>query len=146
MPFTEQRIILVVDDEKIIADTFHRAFDDQNKFVIDVAETVSMAIQKVRAIFYDLIFIDMNLEGNSLGGMEVLEALREVEIETEAKGKPVKIAHVVIMSGSVCLNDFSKKANALQVFAFIDKPTDFSPEFIRRVVNKLGLPLMPREV
>ncbi len=146
MPFTEQRLILIVDDEKIIADTFHRAFDGQTKFVIDIAETVQMALQKVRAIFYDLIFIDMNLEGNSLGGMEVLEALREVEIETEAKGKPVKIAHVVIMSGSVCLNDFSRKANALMVFSMITKPTDFSTEFVRRVVNKLGLPLLPREV
>ncbi len=143
MPYTEQRLILVVDDEEVIIDTFERAFAGQDKFVVDVAKTVQTAIEKLRAIFYDLIFLDMKI-GASFAGIKVLEALRELEIQTEAKGKQVKLGHVVIMSGSVSLDDFSKKANELDVFSFIDKPVNFTPEFVRRVVNKLGLPLLPQ--
>lgn len=143
MPFEKQRLVLVVDDDEFIIEVFERAFAGQNKIVIDLAATVETAIVKVRSVFYDLIFLDMKLNGISLAGMFVLEALREVEIEAEAKGKMVKLGHVVIMSGSVCLDDFSEKANALDVFSFIRKPMEFTPAFARRVVNKLGLPLLP---
>lgn len=142
MPFNEQRLVLCCDDDPYIIQVFERTFAGQDKFILDIAVRVETACQKIRSVFYDLIFLDMNFSGISLAGMQVLETLREVELETEAKGHAVKFGHVVIMSGQVCLDDFSRKANDLDVFSFINKPVKFDPVFVKRVMRKLR-PLMP---
>ena len=78
--------------------------------------------------------------------MAVLEELRRQEIKLAAEGTPYLSTLVVIMSGSISLNEISQTAHGLDVFHFIEKPVPMTPEFIRRVVNKFGIPLLPRRM
>ena len=144
MPRDEQRYVLVVDDDPFIRMIFTRAFAGQeDRFVIDVAEKVCEALDKIRVLAYDLIFLDMHM-GTSMAGMEVLEELRMQEIKMQAQGIPFHSSTVVIMTGSVAINEFSSRARELEAFHLIEKPVPMTEEFIRRVVNRFGLPLLPR--
>lgn len=143
MPHQEQKLCLAVDDDEFIINVFERAFDGQTDYVLDTAKSVKTAIEKIHYCQYAIVFLDMKM-GHSYAGMEVLEELRKVEIEQEAQGRPFLSTRVVIMSGSICLNDISKEAHSLDVFTFLDKGLTFDEKFIRRVLNKLGVPLLPR--
>lgn len=144
MPPTSQRIILVADDDPFIVSVFQRAFEGQEDFLLDFAMTVELALQKIKVMFYDMIFLDMKF-GYSLAGMQVLEELRRQEIRLAAQGVPYLSTIVIIMSGSICLNDITQQAHGLDVFHFIDKPVPMTEEFVRRVINRFGVPLLPRK-
>lgn len=111
--------------------------------MLDTAMTLEEALSKIKVVQYDMIFLDMKL-GTSLNGMAVLEELRKQEIRAAAEGTAFLSTVVIIMSGSISLNDISQQAHGLDVFHFIDKPVDMSPEFVRRVLNRFGVPLLPR--
>ena len=144
MPRDQQRYILVVDDDEFIRLIFTRAFEGQDEqFVLDVAKTVGEALDKIKVMAYDLVFLDMHM-GTSMAGMEVLEELRVQEIKMQAHGIPFHSSTVIIMTGSVSINDFSARARELEAFHLIEKPTPMTEEFIRRVVNRFGVPLLPR--
>ncbi len=143
MPPIDQKLILIVDDDPHIAYVFNRAFEGQDLLIVDIATKVETALDKIKVIFYDLIFLDMNIEGYRYGGMKVLEELRKQEIKLAAEGTPLSTV-VIIMSGSICLNDIAQEAHGLDVFHFIDKPIPMTEEFVRRVVNRFGIPLLPR--
>lgn len=144
MPRDPQRYLLVVDDDPYVITVFKRAFEGQEEnFSLDMAMTVELAIQKIKVMLFDLIFLDMKF-GYELAGMRVLEELRAQEIKLAAEGIPYLSTVVVIMSGSISLNDISQQAHGLDVFHFIDKPVPMTEEFVRRVVNRFGVPLLPR--
>ena len=143
MPQSAQRLILVVDDDPFIVHVFRRAFEGQEVFLLDIAMTIELALQKIAVMFYDLIFLDMRI-GPSLAGMAVLEELRRQEIKLASEGVPILNTTVIIMSGSISLNDITQEAHGLDVFHFIDKPVPMTEEFVRRVVNRFGVPLLPR--
>lgn len=144
MPRDTQKYVLVIDDDPIIITAFIRAFAGQEEnFLLNTANSLDQALRLIGLMVYDLIFLDMKL-GPTASGMRILETLREQEIRAQAEGVPFLSTAVVIMSGSMSINSFSQQAHDLDVFHFIDKPVNFSPEFIRRVVNKFGLPLLPR--
>jgi DNA-binding NtrC family response regulator len=145
MPISQYRLVLVVDDDPAIIEVFHKAFDEQENFVLDVAMTVEDALQKIAVVMYDLMFLDMKI-GHSYAGMKVLESLRRQEIKQAAEGIPYLRTTVIIMSGSIPINSISQEAHGLDVFHFIDKPVDMTEDFIRRVVNRFGLPLLPRKI
>jgi len=110
--------------------------------LLDMAMTVELALQKIKVMQYDLIFLDMKF-GHSLAGMAVLEELRCQEIKLAAEGIPYLSTLVIIMSGSISLNEISQAAHGLDVFHFIDKPVPMTEEFVRRVINRFGIPLLP---
>ena len=144
MPRDERKFVLVVDDDPAIAFVFRRAFEGQEeKFPLDIANTLEEALSKIAVVQYDMIFLDMKL-GHSFSGMKVLEELRRQEIRIAAEGVPYLSTLVIIMSGSISLNDISQEAHGLDVFHFIDKPVPMTEEFVRRVVNRFGAPLLPR--
>ena len=144
MPRSQQKLVLVVDDSPDIIDVFERAFRGQEDLLIlDVAVTLRMALRKVEVMLYDLIFLDMKIDGNSMAGMELLSMLRRQEIKLAAQGIPFLPTMVIIMSGSMMLNDITQEAHGLDVFHFIDKPNPFTKEFVQRVVSRFGLPLLP---
>lgn len=138
-----KRYLLVVDDEEIIRDAFARALQGQTELILDTADTIDIGIQKVRSVQWDLVFLDMKLGGDSTGGLVVLEELRLVESEQRALGKLFKSAWVIIMSSSVCLNDITPSAHEMRVYSFIDKPVEFTPQFVRGVLEVFSLPLIP---
>ena len=144
MPFQRQYLVLCVDDDPIIIDTFTRAFKDQPDCFLDIAMDQELAAEKLRSASYDIVFLDMSIGGIRLAGIAILEEIRRIQIEQQAQGKLLRKPWIVIMSATVCLNDFSRRANELKVFCFIDKPVDFSEDFICSVVNQFGVPLLPR--
>ncbi len=143
MPQTHQRIILVVEDDIYVVSVFQRAFEGQDDFMLDIASTVEQAIAKIRVLCYDLIFLDMKI-GHSYAGMEVLRELNRQEITLRAQGHNVGYGLTVIMTASINLHDVMTEAQQLGVVCFIDKPVPMTEEFVRRIVQKLGIPLLPR--
>lgn len=144
MALAKQKLVLVADDDPYIAAVFQRAFSGQEDIaLLDIAMTVELALKKIAVVFYDLVFLDMKF-GHSMAGMVVLEELRRQEIKLQNQGIPFLETKVVIMTGSVSLNDLSQQAHGLRVFHFIDKPLPMNEDFVRLVANQFGIPILPR--
>ncbi len=145
MPFKDKRMILLLEDEEIIISTFERVFENQDCAFLDSAVTIKEALDKIATLVYDYVFLDMAIDGVRYAGMEVLRALARLKIKLRDEGQKTMDSRVIIMSGSVSLDDIMLEANALGVLHFIDKPTNFSEAYILGIVQQLGLPLMPRK-
>jgi ActR/RegA family two-component response regulator len=145
MPFYTQKFVLLVDDEEVVTKAFLRVFENQTYTLLDTAATVKLAIEKINFVVYDYIFLDMKIDGNNYAGMEILRLLNRLLIKTRSDGRPVMHSEVVIMSSSISLQDIMLEANALDVFHFLNKPTNFTQDYLLRVLQRLGLPLLPRE-
>ncbi len=144
MPFETQRFCLLVEDELVITQTFQRVFENQTYALLDTATTVKEALDKVKFCVYDFVFLDMKLDGHSYAGMDVLRHLNRIVIKVRSEGRTAMDSMVVIMSSSVSLQDIMMEANALGVLCFLNKPVVFSDEYLLRIVQRLGLPLLPR--
>ena len=145
MPFSTQKFVLLVDDEDIITKVFNRVFKDQSYALLDTANTVERALAKISFVAYDYVFLDMKIEGNTAAGMEILRSLNRMIIKVRSDKRAVMDSFVVIMSNSVPLQDVMAEANALGVLTFLDKPLNFTEEYLLRIVQRLGLPLLPRK-
>ncbi len=132
-----------MDDEPIVLDAFERAFAGQDEFVLDTARTVREALEKLAQTQYSLIFMDMDLEGHSWAGMQLIREINRLEIRGRARGQPVIEARVIIMSGHVPFSDFMHEAQELGILTYLNKPVDFTPEFIRSKLKRIGLPILP---
>ena len=142
MPPIHNCFILLVEDEADIVLVFSRAFKDQEGFMLDIAMNVDLAIQKVKVVTYDLIFLDMKI-GEKYAGMEVLRELHRQKVRGRVRQQLLHDSHVVIMSNSIPLQDVMREAHSLGVFSFIDKPMPFTVEFIEQVVQHFGIPMLP---
>jgi len=142
MPPIHNHFILLVEDEADIVLVFSRAFKDQEGFMLDIAMNVDLAIQKVKVVTYDLIFLDMKI-GEKYAGMEVLRELHRQKVRGRVRQQLLHDSHVVIMSNSIPLQDVMREAHSLGVFSFIDKPMPFTVEFIEQVVQHFGIPMLP---
>lgn len=123
---TRPKDVLIVDDDALIRMVFKCAaesFHVKTTFAPSAQEAVAL----LRKQKFDIIFLDMKLEGGA-DGMEVLSFINAAQPES----------NVVIMSGSVSLHDIMHEANALGVLSFIRKPTSFTVEYITTVFAKLG--------
>ncbi len=145
MPFSTQRFVLLVEDELIVTHIFERVFENQSYALLDTATTREAALAKIQFAVYDFIFLDMALDRVRYAGMEVLRALARLKIKLREQGQKTLDSRVVIMSGSVSLDDIMLEANALGVLHFIDKPVNFTEAYILDIVQQLGLPLLPRK-
>lgn len=146
MPLDKQRYVLVIDDEEVVTRIFEQAFAGQNDFVLDVAKDVREALEKLSAIQYDIIFLDMKLDGHSWSGMQILREIVRLERRAKSRGQPVLESFIIIMSGSIPFNEFMLEAHELGVLTFIDKRVDFTPDFIRHSMSRLRVPLLPPEI
>ncbi len=144
MPFKTQKLVLLCEDEEIITHIFERVFANQDYALLDTTASVKKALEKIAFMVYDYVFLDMNLDGVRYAGMEVLRALAKLKIKLRDEGQQTMDSRVIIMSGSVSLDDIMAESNALGVLHFIDKPTNFTEEYILGIVQQLGLPLLPR--
>ncbi len=144
MPFLIQKFVLLVEDEEIVTHIFERVFSDQSCALLDTTTSVKTALEKIAFVVYDYIFLDMSLDGVRYAGMEVLRSLARLKIKLREEGQKTMDSRVIIMSGSVSLDDIMAESNALGVLHFIDKPTNFTEEYILGIVQQLGLPLLPR--
>ncbi len=140
MPFSTQRFVLLVEDELIVTHIFERVFENQSYALLDTATTREAALAKIQFAVYDFIFLDMALDGVRYAGMEILRALARLKIKLRKQGQKTLDSRVIIMSGSVSLDDIM-----LEVLSFIDKPTNFTEAYILNIVQQLGLPLLPRK-
>lgn len=145
MPNKHQRFFLCIDDEDAVQFAFEQAFKGQEEFVLDQARTVREALEKLAMVQYDIIALDMKLEGNSWAGMSILREINRLEIRSKSHGRPTLESLILIMSGSIPFNDFMAEAHELGVLIFLDKRVEFTPEFIRRCMNRIGIPLLPPE-
>src|SRR5216117_891254 len=139
-----QRFVLVVEDDKFVIEMFQKVFSGQEQFLLDTSETIVDAMSKIKTVLYDLIFLDMKI-GHAYAGMEVLRELNRMAIEVQGsvhRQDPSSL--VVIMSASVPLQDVMEEAHSLGVICFIDKPIPFTEDFLLRIINRVGMPLLPR--
>jgi CheY-like chemotaxis protein len=139
----KQRFVLCVDDEDAVQVAFEHAFKGQTEFILDQARTVREALEKIETAQYDIIALDMKLDGQSWAGMSILREINRLEIRARSRGLPLLEAHIIIMSGSVPFSDFMQEANELGVLTFLDKRVQFTPGFVRRSLNRVGIPLLP---
>jgi len=140
---SQQRFVLIVDDDHYVVSVFRRTFERQEDFLLDVAMTVEHALQKIRVVQYDLIFLDMKI-GTNYAGMEVLRELNRQAIKLEADRLQTPNSLVIIMTSSIQLREVMPEAHELGVVCFMDKPVPLDEKFIRKIVHRVGLPLLPR--
>ncbi len=142
MPANKQRLCLVCDDEEVVIDAFERAFSGQDEFILDTARSVREALEKLATVQYHVIFLDMKID-HSWSGLQVLREIKRLEVRARSRGQPIVEPLIAIMSGSVMFDSFMEEAETLDVLLFIKKPVDFSPEYVRRKLNQIGIPLLP---
>jgi len=125
--------ILVVDDEAIVRMAFAQ-ITDHYRCEVDFAPTVAEAMERLKKGKYDYVCLDMKLENRS--GMEVLRFIDRMALD----------ARVAVMSGSINLGDVMTEANNLGVVSFFNKPVDFDFPYIKRILSKLGVRLIPKDL
>ncbi len=145
MAFSTQKLCLLLEDEQIVIHIFNRVFANQSYALLDVATTVKEALAKINFMVYDYLYLDMNIDGVRYAGMEVLRELGRLKIKQRAAGDQSLDSRVIIMSGSVPMDEIWTEANALGAFLFLNKPVNFTEEYILRIAQQWGLPLLPRK-
>ncbi len=103
-----RRKILVVDDEKNILTTLSRALSLEN-YDVDVAGHGKLALEKVAAVEYDLVLLDVMMP--DITGLEVLRRLKADQPE----------AVVLVMSGHGTV-ETAVEATRLGAHDFLEKP------------------------
>jgi CheY-like chemotaxis protein len=111
---SEQRKILVVDDDPVVSESFNRVLSRKGYAVITAANG-DEALAKMKAEQYDLVFTDLRMPG--MDGLEVAE-----QVKARQPWTPVVI---VTGYGSKPSED---RARAIGVADFLNKP--LSPETI----------------
>jgi len=115
-----QRIILVVDDEKVVRDFLLKLLSLENTQV-QTAESGQEAIQIVNNKRFDIIFIDARMPG--LDGIETFKELKKIT------GNNTKY---VMMTG-YSIDRLLEKLDGQKIEAFIRKP--FEIQEIKKVLN-----------
>ncbi len=143
MPTNKQKFLLVVEDEEVVTMTFEKAFEGQQEWILDVAKTVREALEKLAHAQFSHIFLDIAMEGDRMAGMRILREINRIAIRGRSRGQSIIDSQIICMSGSVCLDDIMAEANSLECVIFIKKPVNFSVEYLRRILNKIGIALQP---
>ena len=68
--------ILVIDDERVVRKAFSDALQGAG-FEVDTAESGPEGVEMNRRVFYDLIFLDLDMPG--VDGVETLRRIRETD-------------------------------------------------------------------
>ncbi len=143
MPTNKQKFLLIVDDEEAVTMTFEKAFEGHQDWLLDVAKNVREALEKLAHAQYNYVFLDIAMEGDRMAGMRILREINRIAIRGRSRGQSIIDAQIICMSGSVCLDEIMAEANLLECVIFIKKPVNFSVEYLRRILNKIGIALQP---
>lgn len=119
--------ILVVDDDFFIREMFNR-LQARYEIAITCLASPQEAITLLERERYDMVFLDMKFDG-PMGGMELIRVINAASYNL----------HVVIMSGSINLHDVMHEANRLGVLSFMAKPIEFTADFLRIILQRLGV-------
>ena len=68
--------ILIVDDEKIVRESFYHWFDEDN-YIVDTAEDGETALKKYAKDKFDLLLVDMKMPGMS--GLDLLSKIKAID-------------------------------------------------------------------
>lgn len=112
---TAIRKVLVVDDDPVVGQSFHRVLSQDKGYVVITAHNAAEALERVREQEYDLVVTDIAMPG--MDGVELAEELRQRRPWTP----------VVIVTGYGSMAN-EQRAQAAGVCAFVRKP--LSPEMI----------------
>ncbi len=112
--------ILIVDDEEIVRSSCLRILSSE-PYMLDTAEDVGSALEKLQKTPFDLVLADLMMPG--AGGMELLKKIKEEQAETD----------VIIITG---YGTVKTAIEALQygAYDFIEKP--FTPEVLLNAVAR----------
>ncbi len=111
--------ILVVDDDPVIRRLLQQRLQKANYDEIDVAEDGVIGIQMMSKKFYDVILTDLMMP-NGVGGIEVLEAAKEINTDTE----------VVLITAHSSI-DSAVEAMKKGAVDYLEKPINFDELFLR---------------
>jgi len=100
--------VLVVDDDPDVGSLFQRVLGGESQSVA-VARDGYEALEKVKDVKYDLIFLDVRLPG--MNGVETLEKIKSMSPDS-----------VVVMMSGYSVEEEIKKAIAMGAQDFITKP------------------------
>ncbi len=119
--------ILVIDDERSIRNTLKDILEYE-KYQVDLAETGTVGLEKVKTGEYDVVLCDIKMPG--MDGIEVLEKLGEQGFDVP----------VVMISGHGNI-DTAVEAIKKGAFDFIEKPLDLNRLLItiRNAMDKSSL-------
>lgn len=104
--------ILIIDDERAIRRALREILEFEN-YEVEEAEDGKVGVEKATTEAFDIIFCDIKMP--NMDGMEVLNALRESEVETP----------VIMISGHGNI-DTAVQAIKKGAFDFIEKPLDLN--------------------
>ncbi|MGB5812612.1 MAG: sigma-54 dependent transcriptional regulator [Polyangiales bacterium] len=122
--------VLVVDDEKNILTTVSRALGLEG-YIVEVAGTAEIALEKLSSRTFDVILLDVQLPG--MDGLQMLADLTAREIETP----------VIMMSGNATI-ETAVEATHLGARDFIEKPIG-NDRLVLSVARSLELEALQRE-
>ncbi|MGZ7095806.1 MAG: response regulator [Methanobacterium sp.] len=111
--------ILIVEDESIIALDFQISLE-QMGFSVKTVPSGKLAIKEINNANYDLIFMDIALDGE-LNGFETAMIIKRVHPEIR----------IIFVSGSS--NLIENENNIFEPFQFISKPLDLTE--LEEVIN-----------
>jgi len=112
--------ILIVDDEKVIRDSFRRVLL-KDGYAVEAVESGRLALERVAEESFDLALIDLKMPG--LDGMETLRELKEQDPDVIG----------VMITGYPTIES-AVKAVKLGAYDYLTKPC--SPEELRIVVAR----------
>ena len=112
--------ILVIDDDEAMRDSCQQALS-RNGNCVEVAEDGLMGLEMLKKVSFDLILLDLKMPG--LGGMDVLEKIKEDDPETI----------VIIITGHATIES-AVEAMKKGTYDFIPKP--FTPNNQRMEVKR----------
>lgn len=111
--------ILIIDDEREIC-LYMQAMFKYEDFEADYATTAKEAFQKMGETDYDLILVDIKLEGR-ISGIQIIKSFRDKET------KP-KIMVITAIPPDALNPTFEKEGITSLIDGFIDKPSCGNPE------------------
>ena len=122
---TNERNILIVDDEKEVRDLLHDVLTEEG-YLVEEAENGYKAVEKVKENHFDIIFLDIKMSG--MNGVEAYKIIREID---------PRVTVVIVTAHSSLVEQLIKGAVKKGIYEVIYKPfkIDKIIETVERIIN-----------
>lgn len=114
--------ILVIEDDSILLDTYVSELEETSEFIIDAAQDIIEAQEKLACNVYDVILTDLKLQAAYEGGLTILHNVKSTQPDTQ----------VIIFTG-IGGTDDARQAHRLKADGYMSKPLDF--DNVRQVIR-----------